>query len=155
MSVHGLVGVILFWNDLMCHCLPLLPWIILQWLLSLLEKPKPLDCSPIHGLVPIGFPNHVLCVWDKSWMFVCSSNYDFLMHCVLKIKLSETNSLVPFTLSLHWQSVNTKTNVCLSIRPPEISVHPETWRHIAHPEEKWHNSIFMGYYWPYIQINYW
>jgi hypothetical protein len=28
-------------------------------------------------------------------------------------------------------------------------------RHIAHPGEKWHNSIFMGYYWPYIQTNYW
>jgi hypothetical protein len=28
-------------------------------------------------------------------------------------------------------------------------------KQIAHPDEKWHNSIFMGYYWLYIQTNYW
>jgi hypothetical protein len=27
--------------------------------------------------------------------------------------------------------------------------------HITHLEEKWHNSIFMGCYWPYVQTNYW
>jgi hypothetical protein len=29
------------------------------------------------------------------------------------------------------------------------------YEHITHPEEEWHNSIFMGYYWTYIQTNYW
>jgi hypothetical protein len=36
-----------------------------------------------------------------------------------------------------------------------VSWHPLRSRHIAHPEGKWHNSIFMGYYLPYIQTNYW
>jgi hypothetical protein len=27
--------------------------------------------------------------------------------------------------------------------------------HFAHPEEKWRNSVSMGYYWPYIQTNCW
>jgi hypothetical protein len=42
--------------------LPTLPWVILQWLPALLKLLA--YCSPMHGLVSVHLPDHVINLWD-------------------------------------------------------------------------------------------
>jgi hypothetical protein len=104
-------------------------------LLSLLEKPKPLYCSVIHGLVHIAFPDHVSCVGqDLNVCLLFKLRYDILMHCFLKI--TKLSLLVPFTLfTLAVCEHQNKCLVCL----PSISMHPETWRHTS--------TMFLNDHW--------
>jgi hypothetical protein len=81
--------------------------------LSILETPKPfVHCSLIHSFAPVDFLDYVVRLWTclaQSCKTQCSLTLQITTSWCVKFWTRQT--LVLFTVSVHWLNVQTKTNL--------------------------------------------